>query len=135
VVACRLGNLYKKEHLISRLLAKSLPDSAKHIKSLRDVRDCNVQINEHTKRIVCPITCVDLDGGVQGRLIWSCGCVLSERAMKNIRTEGSSCLSCGKAYVPADVVPLIPTEEEAAELMKQIESIPKKKSLKRKTSG
>jgi len=80
-----------------------------------------VEMNEKTNRIVCPITCLDLDGGVQGILIWSCGCVLSERAMKNVRTEGSCCLCCGKNYSPADVIPLIPSKEQAVELMKALQ--------------
>jgi len=126
-VACRLGNLYNKECLITRLLSKTLPVNAMHIRSLKDIRDCKVVLNEKTNCIMCPIACVDLDGGIKGQIIWTCGCVLSERATKNVpATQGSdsdspNCLSCGEPYVKEDVIPLIPDDDELIELKNRLE--------------
>ncbi|KAF8819554.1 hypothetical protein IE077_000839 [Cardiosporidium cionae] len=85
IVVCRLGNLYNKETVLSRLLEKNLPPQAQHIKSLRDIRELvDVKINSKTGFLVCPISLLELEGGVKGYCIWTCGCVISQRALENI---------------------------------------------------
>lgn len=43
LVACRVGRLYNKEKVITAMLEKSLPPHMKHVKSLKDVKECAIE--------------------------------------------------------------------------------------------
>ncbi|KAF8819879.1 hypothetical protein IE077_003865 [Cardiosporidium cionae] len=130
IVVCKLGNLYNKETVLSRLLEKNLPPQAQHIKSLRDIQELvDVKINSKTGFIVCPISLLDLEGGMKGYCIWSCGCVISQRALENIPEEDREtqntfssrrCLVCGKSYTASDLIPLLPDDQQLVEIKKRL---------------
>jgi hypothetical protein len=105
VVICGLGRLYIKEAVIEALISKTLGESAAHIKSLRDVRDAQLTINptfaaadekastgnEYTHNniapFICPIVGVEMNGGYRFYMLWSCGHVLSEKAIKEVQQQ------------------------------------------------
>jgi hypothetical protein len=104
IVACQLGNLYNKVALLERLLARTLPEKFQHITSLKDIVTCkfstkptNNSSGTHTGndgvKYYCPITMIEFNGKHPFVVMSSCGCVLSERAIKEV--ESKECLVCG----------------------------------------
>lgn len=100
---CGLGRLYNKLGLIEGLLNRSaLPETAKHIKSLKDVKDIVLTTNPEYKAdddkkegsvderacpYICPITGLEMSGKFRFVALWTCGCVFSERAFKQIQSK------------------------------------------------
>ncbi|CDI83858.1 hypothetical protein, conserved [Eimeria acervulina] len=82
LLACRIGRLYNKEAVIKALLEKALPAHMKHVKSLKDMKEVQVDINAETGFPVCPITKADLSSGVRACIIWPCGFIVSNRAIE-----------------------------------------------------
>eukprot|EP00922_Rhytidocystis_sp_ex-Travisia-forbesii_P025896 GHVS01037985.1.p1 GENE.GHVS01037985.1~~GHVS01037985.1.p1 ORF type:complete len:240 (+),score=31.92 GHVS01037985.1:226-945(+) len=131
IVACRLGQLYNKEVLLRCLLEKQLPPHAAHIKSLRHCcKTLNVTLNS-SGSMVCPVSLVELEGGIRGNFNWNCGCVLADRAMTNLyhkndqQSQSSSlkCLNCGKLYgSPTDIIPLVPDDDQLIQLKEKLAS-------------
>jgi len=127
IVTCELGFLYNKEAVIRHLLEKTLDESFKHIRSLKDLMPVRFTPNpaisekptngeDSTKApFVCPIT-LDEVGRHHFSLLKSCGCALSERALHEI--PSTTCLQCGKPFTASDVMPLNPSPEELVELRK-----------------
>ncbi|CAI5729826.1 unnamed protein product [Peronospora destructor] len=92
VVACRLGNLFNKQTVLEHLLAKSVPERFQHITSLKDVATCRVTYGREKEPLwCCPITMVEFNGKQPFVVLFKCGCVLSERALKAVNT--SECLN------------------------------------------
>ena len=104
IVACGLGRLYSKEAVLEGLLDRStLPESAVHIKNLKDVKTLNLTPNPafDSKKIekgdcyadggkcpyICPIIGLEMNGKYKFCFLWTCGCVMSERALKVIKTQ------------------------------------------------
>lgn len=126
IVACEMGRLYNKEEVLTRLLDRSTDASMSHIKGLKDIKELNLTPNPGFKQegankgdaytdhqaaeYICPVTSLEMNGKYRFSFIWSCGCVLSERALKEVKSE--VCHKCGKPYSDEDVVPLNPSEEE-----------------------
>lgn len=131
VVACGLGRLYNKESVIMGILDRnSLPESAQHIKSLKDVKDLTLMenptfengvdkgdqyVDHQTAPYICPVIGLEMNGKFKFCFSWSCGCVVSERAMKQIKSN--LCHKCQKPVEEEDIVILNPTDEDL-ELMK-----------------
>jgi len=111
--------LYNKDGLITNhLLSPHKLNQFKHIRSLKDIIPCSVSFptpvgsakelfdapdsssSEH-KNFVCPITGVPGNGKYRFLLMRSCGCVVSERAVKEV--PSSSCLACHKPFVEDDL--------------------------------
>ena len=44
--------------------------------------------------------------------IFTCGCVISERALKSMQSNSNKCLNCDKAYDDSDLIILNPNEED-----------------------
>lgn len=118
IVACQLGRLYNKDAIIEHLLnSKSSPSTSQpvvsHIKSLRDVKELKLKEKlEYDKshqassgseqfkaQFVCPISGLDLNGKYKFYYILKCGCVLSERALKEVPND-RQCILCSKPYDP-----------------------------------
>ncbi|ETI49879.1 hypothetical protein F442_06489 [Phytophthora nicotianae P10297] len=112
IVACRLGNLFNKQALLERLLAKSMPERFRHITSLKDVVACRVTREKKEEGALwsCPVTMVEFNGKQAFVVLFSCGCVLSERALKAVNTK--ECLVCGKSFGEQDVVTLLLDDEQ-----------------------
>lgn len=141
LLACRVGRLYNKEKVITAMLEKSLPPHMKHVRSLKDMRECEIEMNAATGFPICPITRADLSSGVRASIIWPCGFLVSNRALEAMtckdaevtrfgKTNGESgqpringvfvCPMCSKAHNAADdLIPLSPDEEEIAVLLEK----------------
>ena len=126
IVGCEMGRIYNKEELLTRLLDRAAEPSIAHIKSLKDFKELNLTpnpgfkqkgadlgdayIDNQTSEYICPVTSIEMNGKYRFSFIWSCGCVLSERALKEVKSE--VCHKCGKPFNDDDVIPLNPPEED-----------------------
>ena len=131
VMGCELGRIYNKEELITALLDKpNKPDSIEHIRGLRDIRELKLTPNKSFDRkalekaegyidyqnseFICPILGVEMNGHYSFVFLWSCGCVFSQRALKQLDTD--SCLVCGQARRENDVIQLYPEGDRVDEM-------------------
>lgn len=116
IVTCRKGRLYNKTAVIECLLDKT---KIGHIKSLKDVRELKLTVNpsydfkmEENKVLIgaipgayiCPITALEMTGKYPFVALWTCGCVFSERALRELKS--SVCGSCSKFFSADDIVVL-----------------------------
>lgn len=135
IVSCELGNLYNKESLLEYLLDKdsATTDVAKHIRSLKDTKELQLSENpsfdqQKSKeekadsyqdfqacRYVCPVVGIEMNGRYKFCFLWKCGCVFSERALKEVKS--SVCHKCAKPFVNDDIV-IINGNEEDIDVMK-----------------
>ncbi|CAK9082496.1 Replication termination factor 2, partial [Durusdinium trenchii] len=125
VVACRLGNLYNKEAVISALLNRKMPSDLSHIRGLKDVKQCLITWKEDEKedgrkRIVCPLSREDLDtGSARAVVIWPSGAVVSAKSLKEMKMK--ECPVTSKAFDnEKDVIPLAPDGEELQRLRERL---------------
>ncbi|XP_055508031.1 replication termination factor 2 [Leucoraja erinacea] len=158
IVACELGRLYNKDALIEYLLDKSedkcIIETATHIKSLKDVKELNLTDNPvwkgdnantkgdkfedlHRAAFICPVVGLEMNGRQKFCYLRACGCVFSDRAMKEIKTE--VCHKCGEPFKENDVIVLNGSKEEMANLQRRMEerklaAKPVKKSRKSKAT-
>jgi hypothetical protein len=124
VVCCELGNLYRKESVLEYLLDKSkaTSDIAKHIRSLKDVKQLvltkkirkvpkDMKNNGHAadayldfqaSEYICPISGLEMNGRYRFCFSWKCGCVFSERGLKEV--PSSTCHNCGTPFAQEDVI-------------------------------
>lgn len=146
VVSCELGNLYNKESVLEYLLDKSsvTSDVAKHVRSLKDVKELNLTANSAFKkdqadgsldfqasRFICPVVGIEMNGRYRFCFLWNCGCVFSERAMKEVPT--TICHNCGKEFSEEDVVVLNGKEEEVVSFRKRMEEKRMRLRMERKS--
>ncbi|KAF9945626.1 hypothetical protein BGZ70_003716 [Mortierella alpina] len=130
VVACGLGKLYNRDAILEFLLDRTAygdgDQICKHIKSLKDVVTLQLEPNpsfseshspsltnhdqEPVARYVCPITMKEMNGKHRFVYLDTCGCVLSEQAMKEIPSK--SCIKCTQPFESYNVVVLNPKPEE-----------------------
>jgi len=107
MVACGLGKLYNRDAILEFLLDRNAYGDGdkicQHIKSLKDVVTLQLEPNpsfsesqsnsltDHDKepvaRYVCPITMKEMSGKYRFVYLDSCGCVMSEQAMKEIPSK------------------------------------------------
>lgn len=130
IVACGLGRLYNKDTVIERLLDKTnKPESISHIKRLKDVKDIiltenpaykaedekgDSRVDRQAAPYICPISGLEMSGKFKFCFLWNCGCVLSERAIKQFQEK--SCLKCQQPYTDDDIV-IMNAAEQDLELM------------------
>uniref|UniRef100_A0A1B6CZ21 Replication termination factor 2 n=1 Tax=Clastoptera arizonana TaxID=38151 RepID=A0A1B6CZ21_9HEMI len=126
IVACGLGKLYNKVAVLEALLDRNnIPDVAKHIKSLKDVKDLTLisnpafqeeaekgdgYIDRQAAPFICPVIGIEMSGRFKFCLLWSCGCVMSERALKTIKTK--TCHKCQQPFQESDIVILNATDDD-----------------------
>ncbi|XP_067935755.1 replication termination factor 2-like isoform X2 [Watersipora subatra] len=117
IVICQLGMLFNKSSILELLLGKSTASKCKemkHIESLRDVKELqltdNMSKGESDAPYICPITGLEMNGKHKFICLWRCGCVLSERGMKEVKSM--QCHKCGIDYTSTDIVIINPTDEE-----------------------
>lgn len=126
VVACGLGRLYNKDAVILGVLDKStFPESAKHIKSIKDVKELTLTpnpsfvggidkgdayIDHQSSPYVCPVIGLEMNGKFKFCFYWSCGCVVSERAVKEVKSN--VCHKCGKSVSESELVILNAISED-----------------------
>jgi hypothetical protein len=141
IVAGQWGHIFSKEcvlkHLIELkqresllaydLVAEKTPilDSLHSMKDVKELKlkentdsDCSQASNIDdimTKPdFVCPITGLTTNGKYKFVFSWNCGCVVSERAVKEVPNE-DKCLVCQTPYRPFDLVVLNPNEKDLEE--------------------
>ncbi|XP_069809734.1 replication termination factor 2 isoform X2 [Dendropsophus ebraccatus] len=139
IVACELGRLYNKDAVIEFLLDKSPDkphaDSAGHIKSIKNVIELNLSDNpawtgdkgntkgdtydEQRAQFICPVVGLEMNGKHRFCVLRQCGCVFSERALKEIKTD--ICHKCGGNFKEDDIILLNGDKEEVEELRKKME--------------
>ncbi|XP_067928859.1 replication termination factor 2-like [Watersipora subatra] len=130
ILACEYGNLYNKESILELLLDKSKYEGqAKftHIRSLKDVKELNLTDNPAFARTdgkmdtsnsalyVCPVTGLEMNGKHRFAYLWTCGCALSERALKEVPSQ--TCHKCAKPYTSNDVI-ILNGNDDDFDLMK-----------------
>lgn len=112
IVACELGRLYNKEAIIEKLLnAKSEGSSqgADHIKSLKDVKELQLEPNPNFKDKasvgdggyvdrsispwICPLTSQEMNGKFRFVFDWSNGKVMSKRAYKMLKADKAAAIA------------------------------------------
>uniref|UniRef100_G1U4A2 Replication termination factor 2 n=1 Tax=Oryctolagus cuniculus TaxID=9986 RepID=G1U4A2_RABIT len=140
IVACELGRLYNKDAVIEFLLDKSaekaVGKAASHIKSIKNVTELKLSDNpawegdkESTKgdkhddlqraRFICPVVGLEMNGRHRFCFLRCCGCVFSERALKEIKAE--VCHTCGTAFQEDDIIVLNGTKEDVETLRGRME--------------
>ncbi|KAG7159081.1 replication termination factor 2-like [Homarus americanus] len=126
IVACEIGRMYNKEEVLTRLLDRSAEPGMSHIKGLKDIKELNLTPNpgyihegankgdaytdHQAAEFICPVTSLEMNGKYHFSFVWRCGCVVSERALKEVKSD--VCHKCGQPYQEEDVIPLNPSEEE-----------------------
>lgn len=158
IVSCQLGHLYNKDAIIEYLLNSKQPSTSSstptstvctHIKSLRDVKELKLKEkpdfdrthqassgNESFKaQFVCPISGLEMNGKYKFYYLKSCGCVLSERAMREVPDE-ERCILCSQTYDPLlDLIVLNGDDKEVGELHERIKLRRKSMKLSKKESS
>ncbi|XP_011195024.2 replication termination factor 2 [Zeugodacus cucurbitae] len=130
IVMCGFGRLYSKQSIIEQLLEKDKKaESIKHIRSLKDIKTLkltpNPSFTEEDKTeglldtrhapYICKLIGLEMSGKFRFVGLWSCGCVISERAIKQIKRNdsgGSTCPLCLEPFSVEDVVVLNGSEED-----------------------
>lgn len=84
IVSCGLGKLYNKASILQMLLDRSsVPKSPSHIKSLKDVVQLQVELDDSGKVLwLCPITRHVMSDTYQFAYIVPCGHVFEYSALK-----------------------------------------------------
>ncbi|XP_058819678.1 replication termination factor 2 [Topomyia yanbarensis] len=119
IVMCGLGRLYSKQNVIEHLLEKDkMPELCTHIKSLKDIKDLNLTANPAYKELqdskssefICALIGLEMSGQFRFAGLWTCGCVFSERALKEIKDK--ICSVCQTPFTEQDVIILNGTDED-----------------------
>ena len=124
IVSCPLGNLYNKEAIIRYLLDKETKnETVSHIRGLKDVKELNLTekpgfvekavesgLYIQESQYICPVTALEMNGKYKFCYLQACGCVLSERALKEVKSE--TCHKCGKPFTEEDIIILNGTDAE-----------------------
>ncbi|KYN11696.1 PREDICTED: protein RTF2 homolog [Trachymyrmex cornetzi] len=149
IVSCGLGRLYSKEAVLEGLLDRNtLPESAVHIKNLKDVRNLNLTPNPAfdgdkaekgdgyndggKSPYICPVIGLEMNGKYKFCFVWSCGCVMSERALKEVKS--TLCHKCQQPFEETDIVILNAEGDDVGLMMERavLRKASQKKSKKKK---
>jgi len=135
IVMCGLGRLYSKQNVIEHLLDKEkMPESAMHIKSLKDIKtlqltpnpiykDCDKtegMLDVRSAPYICKLIGLEMTGKFRFVALWTCGCVFSERALKEIKSK--NCSLCHTPFTEDDIVILNGNEEEIDLMVSKMEA-------------
>ncbi|XP_068568545.1 replication termination factor 2 [Cebidichthys violaceus] len=140
IVACDLGRLYNKDAIIEYLLDKTAErpnaEAVVHVRGIKDIKELNLTDNPewkgerrntkgdiyedmHCGMFICPVVGLEMNGKHRFCYLQTCGCVFSDRALKEVKTE--ICHKCGETFKMEDVVVLNGTKEEVEKLRKRME--------------
>ncbi|KAM8914397.1 replication termination factor 2 [Spinachia spinachia] len=140
IVACDLGRLYNKDAIIEYLLDKAAErpnvEAVTHIRGIKDIKELNLTDNPewkgersntkgdiyedmHCGMFICPVVGTEMNGKHRFCYLQTCGCVFSDRALKEVKTE--ICHKCGDGFKVEDLVVLNGTKEEVEKLRKRME--------------
>ncbi|KAJ2821574.1 Replication termination factor 2 [Coemansia erecta] len=143
VVGDALGRLYNRESILEHLLnPKAFGDSdkiCKHITSLKDVQTLTFKANpeyekeqkgngkkstvltfddQPTAQFICPITGKEMNGNLPFEFIWTCGCVFSAQARKEM-PDLTQCLVCSEPFDVRDIVPINSLSSEVLDTLQE----------------
>jgi len=126
IVACELGHLYNKESVIEFLLDRTKYTTVDYIRGLKDIKEINLTLNKEKSKeraedgnvyidtfkskFICPVTGFEMSGLYKFVFLYSCGCVFSERAIKDVKV--SNCFKCAVPFTQDDIVILNGNEED-----------------------
>ncbi|KAF6734284.1 RTF2-like protein [Oryzias melastigma] len=140
IVSCELGRLYNKDAVIEYLLDKSAErpnaEAVTHIRGIKDIKELNLTDNPewegerrnakgdryediHRGMFICPVVGLEMNGKHRFCYLQTCGCVFSERALKEVKTE--ICHKCGDPFEDDNIVVLNGTKEEVDKLREKME--------------
>uniref|UniRef100_A0A8C6SN87 Replication termination factor 2 n=1 Tax=Neogobius melanostomus TaxID=47308 RepID=A0A8C6SN87_9GOBI len=140
IVSCELGKLYNKDAVIEYLLDKSAErpnsEAVTHIRGIKDIKELNLTDNPewegerrntkgdiyediHCGMFICPVVGLEMNGKHRFCYLQTCGCVFSDRALKEVKTE--ICHKCGDPFKYEDLVVLNGTKEEMDKLREKME--------------
>ncbi|KAJ8401303.1 hypothetical protein AAFF_G00385340, partial [Aldrovandia affinis] len=135
IVACELGRLFNKDAVIEYLLDKSAErpntEVVVHIRGIKDVTELNLTDNPawegeranskgdryedlHRAMFICPVVGLEMNGKHKFNFLRTCGCVFSERALREVKTE--ICHKCGDPFQEDDITVLNGSKEEVEKL-------------------
>ncbi|KAJ1947052.1 Replication termination factor 2 [Kickxella alabastrina] len=148
IVSDALGRLYNRESVLEYLLDnRAFGDGSQicaHIKGLKDIKTLqlkdNPSLSKHGSRdstspvsgpeeaeearFVCPVTMKEMNGNLPFEFAWSCGCVFSAMARRemgkasgNVNGNGNGsgsgglgamaeCVVCGQPVLSDDIIPI-----------------------------
>jgi hypothetical protein len=135
IVVDSYGLLYNKdaiwEYLLDRVKFEHGPS---YIKKTKDVKELqltenpafNVNHNDlgneyldvYSSPFICSLTGLEMNGKYKFCAIWTCGCVLSDRALRSINSNNNnteeklSCPKCGKEYFSNEDIHLMEQRRE-----------------------
>lgn len=136
IVSCELGNLYRKEAVLEYLLDKSnaTTDVARHIRSLKDVKElvltkknlkakigghaADAYLDFQASDYICPIAGIEMNGRYRFCFSWKCGCVFSERGLKEV--PSTTCHNCGTPFGEDDIIVINGKEEDVDKLREKM---------------
>ncbi|KAK5973109.1 hypothetical protein GCK32_006466 [Trichostrongylus colubriformis] len=133
IIACRYGRLYNKETVIEAILTKTISNFAvaSHIKGIKDFKELKLKKNKdynggevkgdeyldyNQSEFLCPVTAVPMNGVNSFVVNWKCGCVFSEKAIQEVKSD--TCYGCAGPWDPNDSVVLNP-DDDLLEVYKQ----------------
>ncbi|XP_034387706.1 replication termination factor 2 [Cyclopterus lumpus] len=140
IIACDLGRLFNKDAVIEYLLDKTAErpntEAVTHIRGIKDIKELNLTDNPEWKGerrntkgdvyediqcgiFICPVVGLEMNGKHRFCYLQTCGCVFSDRALKEVKTE--ICHKCGEGFKAEDVVVLNGTKEEVGKLRERME--------------
>ncbi|XP_029287969.1 replication termination factor 2 isoform X2 [Cottoperca gobio] len=140
IVACDVGRLYNKDAIIEYLLDKTAErpnaEAVTHIRGIRDIKELNLTDNPewegegrttkgdryedvHCGMFICPVVGLEMNGKHRFYYLQTCGCVFSDRALKEIKTD--ICHKCGDTFKNEDLIVLNGTKEEMDKLREKME--------------
>ncbi|XP_064160177.1 replication termination factor 2 [Anguilla rostrata] len=140
IVACELGRLYNKDAVIEYLLDKSAErpntEVVVHIRGMKDLKELNLTDNPawegeranskgdryedlHCAMFICPVVGLEMNGKHKFCFLHTCGCVFSERALREVKTE--ICHKCGDPFQDDDIMILNGSKEEVERLQRRME--------------
>uniref|UniRef100_A0A2M3Z814 Replication termination factor 2 n=1 Tax=Anopheles braziliensis TaxID=58242 RepID=A0A2M3Z814_9DIPT len=129
IVMCALGRLYSKQSVIEALLDKEkMPESCRHIKTLKDIKSLNLTPNpaydetkdDQSSPFICALSGLEMSGLFRFIALWTCGCVFSERALKAIKDK--SCPVCQVAFIDDDIIILNGSEEDVWQMRSKLQA-------------
>uniref|UniRef100_A0A182PQ35 Replication termination factor 2 n=1 Tax=Anopheles epiroticus TaxID=199890 RepID=A0A182PQ35_9DIPT len=135
IVMCGLGRLYSKQNVIEALLEKEkMTEACAHIKSLKDIKNLNLTANpaydetkdDKSSPYICALIGLEMSGQFRFVALWTCGCVFSERALKEVKDQ------CQTPYNDDDIVILNGTEEETEQMRVKMEARNARAKLEKK---
>ena len=135
------GLLYNKEAILEYILDRTqFERGPTYVKKMKDVKELqlaenpafnahhsdlgNAYLDVYSAPFVCPVTGLGMNGKYKFCALWTCGCVMSERALRAVNGSSASaaklvCPQCGEDYSSNDDVLVLNPEGEDLQLMEQ----------------